>query len=540
MSKIALLIGVSHYNPGLTALPAALRDVEAMQEVLENPDIGGFDDVLPLLNPDRQQMEQQIEALFSNLKKDDVALLFFSGHGIKDEMGALYFATSITQKKPDGQILKSTAVSAGFIQNMMAESRSKRQVVILDCCFSGAFAQGMTAKDDGGVDVQAQLGGEGRAVLTSSTSLQYSFEQDDEALSLYTQYLVEGLQTGAADSNRDGIISIYELHCYTKAKVAEAAPAMRPKIFAVEEGFQITIGTAPTGNPELQYRQEVSHLVHKGEISTIARVTLDTLRQQLELSESVANKIEIEVLEPYHHYQKRLNQYEKVLKESVSQEFPFSDVTEKELNRLQQILSLKPEDVRNMRQRLTPGLTPKSGHEIPTNPQPTVRREVPARRSRWLQLGLIGLVVLGTAIVVFPPPNPPQTEPIPSQTSLPAAQGWIRIGAIADPPPDDVSGTQLLPQGSTTPIMIEPDVVPDIGSTVTLTGSANLRSDIPQPPYTLSEEIGSLSQNERLVVVDRWLGRDPNVSNRQQVWVQVGYPLEDSRDSMATYTVVLP
>lgn len=35
----------------------------------------------------------------------------------------------------------------------------------------------MLARDHGFVDVKNQLGGEGRSVLTSSTSSQYSFEQ---------------------------------------------------------------------------------------------------------------------------------------------------------------------------------------------------------------------------------------------------------------------------------------------------------------------------------------------------------------------------
>lgn len=51
MLKIALLIGVSEYEPGLTTLPAATKDVEAMQRVLLHPEIGGFDDVKVLINP---------------------------------------------------------------------------------------------------------------------------------------------------------------------------------------------------------------------------------------------------------------------------------------------------------------------------------------------------------------------------------------------------------------------------------------------------------------------------------------------------------
>ena len=42
----------------------------------------------------------------------------------------------------------------------------------------------MSVKDDGSVNVKEQLGGKGRAILTSSTSTQYSFEQEDSELSI--------------------------------------------------------------------------------------------------------------------------------------------------------------------------------------------------------------------------------------------------------------------------------------------------------------------------------------------------------------------
>jgi hypothetical protein len=40
--KVALLIGVSHYEAGLPPLPAAPNDVEAMRRVLQDPNIGGL------------------------------------------------------------------------------------------------------------------------------------------------------------------------------------------------------------------------------------------------------------------------------------------------------------------------------------------------------------------------------------------------------------------------------------------------------------------------------------------------------------------
>ncbi|MGK7957375.1 MAG: caspase domain-containing protein [Crocosphaera sp.] len=177
MAKIALLIGVSEYEPGLNPLPGAVKDVDAMQHVLLRPDIGGFveSDVTVLKNPPRQKMEEEIEKLFINRKKDDLVVFYFSGHGIKDDYGRLYLATRNTRKTERGGLIRSSAVAANFVHENLERSRSKRQVVILDSCFSGAFAEGLSTKDDGSVDLREQLGGEGRAVLTSSSSTQYSW-----------------------------------------------------------------------------------------------------------------------------------------------------------------------------------------------------------------------------------------------------------------------------------------------------------------------------------------------------------------------------
>ncbi|MEH2404637.1 caspase family protein [Nostoc sp.] len=59
MAKVALLIGISEYEPGLAPLPNAVKDVEAMRRVLVNPEMGDFAeaDVTMLKNPQRQDME---------------------------------------------------------------------------------------------------------------------------------------------------------------------------------------------------------------------------------------------------------------------------------------------------------------------------------------------------------------------------------------------------------------------------------------------------------------------------------------------------
>jgi EAL domain-containing protein (putative c-di-GMP-specific phosphodiesterase class I) len=241
MAKVALLIGVSEYEAELRPLPAAVRDLTAMYQVLTDPNKGSFDEVKILRNPHSQEISEEIEALFSDRHRDDLVLLFFSGHGLKDGNGHLYFSGRNTR----GNRLKSTAVAADFIHRVMRECRAKRQGIILDCCFSGAFDPALQAKADGSVDLEGQLGAEGRVVLTSCSSIQYAFEQEGNELSIYTQYLVEGIATGAADRNGDGNISMLESHDYASEKVKQTIAHMTPKIITLKDkGFDIVLAKA--------------------------------------------------------------------------------------------------------------------------------------------------------------------------------------------------------------------------------------------------------------------------------------------------------
>jgi uncharacterized caspase-like protein len=448
MKKVALLIGMSEYQPGLNPLPGAVRDMAAMQRVLQHSDMGGFDEVKTLANPDVQQMQESIETIFSSCAKEDLTLLFFSGHGVKDDRGRLYFATTLTRKNMNGDLVKSTAVPASFVQDIMSHARCNRQVVILDCCFSGAFAEGMTAKDDGVVDVQSQLGGEGRAVLTSSTSTQYSFEQQGAELSVYTRFIVEGIETGIADTDDDGFIAVDELHDYARKKVQAISPAMNPKIYAVEEGFRIFLAKAPTSDPRIIYRKEVERFASKGAISTIARNTLDVRRAQLGLSPDVAAAIEVEVMKPFQEYQAKLLRYEQVLAAELRQRQVLRNTTLGELKAFQEALGLRKEDADTIAQRLMPSAPVTSNpapqpSPVPRAVQPLVSvpedrsplenpRETRSRKTLWVMAAVVGLaLVAGAGVRILSPSSDS------SVSSVPIASPSI-VGSPVEPEPSPI------------------------------------------------------------------------------------------------------
>jgi WD40 repeat protein len=338
--KIALLIGVSQYGEGIPPLSSALNDVEAMQRVLQNPNLGGFEQVERLLNPDMTAMRQAIQKLFKGASKDDLVLFFFSGHGITNDQDHLYLATKNTAKDD----FEATAVDASFIQGQSSNCYAKRQVLILDACYSGAIAQGWRTKSVG-VDIKKQLGAEGRVVLTSSSATQTSFEQEGSTLSLYTQYLIEGIETGAADTNNDGNIYVQELHAYAKAKVQAVKPKMTPEIILDKEGFNILLANAPR-NPDAEYRKLVEQYAKKGEIPSLAIKILKKKQEDLGLSDEKAKEIEGKVLEPSRRRVANLKSYKEEFAKEVERQYPLDQNTLKMLKDYQQYnLGLRDEDV---------------------------------------------------------------------------------------------------------------------------------------------------------------------------------------------------
>jgi hypothetical protein len=367
MTKFALLIGVSEYLAGglnhLRSLPSALIDVDVLSAVLGDPQRGGFpaENITVLKNPDVQEMRDAIYRLFHNRQKTDLILLYFSGHGIKDEQNDLYLATKITRKNDDNSLDQPSAVPATDLHKWMKSSKSQHQVIILDSCFSGAIANGMTVKDDGIVRVKDYFGGKGTAILTSSTSTEYSLSPEpidpqNTQPSIYTRYLVEGLTTGAADLNKDGDISADELHEYVAKKVKEVAPSMTPKFFPAQEGYKLLLSKAPRNDRKLEYEQKVQEYADKdrGKLSRLHQLLLKNKQREWGISPSDAQIIEDRVLQPFLEYEEKLKAYEQELTELVQSHYPFSARDRADLQEYQQELKLRDKDIAEIHQRLLP------------------------------------------------------------------------------------------------------------------------------------------------------------------------------------------
>jgi LysM repeat protein len=232
--KFALVIGNTEYtDPGLVKLAAPRNDADDFARVLRDPSLCGFDEVKVLFNELSSLATEAIDEFFDDRKPEDLLVLYFSGHGVRDELGSLYLAFKNTIRTR----LRATAVKSDYIREAMDQSRSKRQVVILDCCNSGAFPQGTKAELGGPMGMAPALQGYGRFVLTASDATQFAWEGDkligEARDSLFTHFLVRGLE-GDADSDGDGKITVDELYDYAFEEISKITAKQTPTMSAAK------------------------------------------------------------------------------------------------------------------------------------------------------------------------------------------------------------------------------------------------------------------------------------------------------------------
>ena len=288
----ALLIAVGVYqDPDLRELRSPKADAAALRLVLEDEAIGGFG-VEVLVDQPSHLTRRAIQKFFSNRSLDDLLLVHVSSHGVKDDDGRLFFACADTELG----LLDATAVPASYLNEQMERCRARSIVMLLDCCYSGAFASG--SKSDRSPHLRDALGGSGRAILTASNALEYAWEGDelsgDPVGSTFTTAITAGLASGEADRNRDGLVSIDDLYDHVHEAALAGGRRQTPQKYLFGVSGSLVIADTPRRSeplhlPEPVLRSIASPLVQRrltavgelevlsfagGDMATLARAAL--------------------------------------------------------------------------------------------------------------------------------------------------------------------------------------------------------------------------------------------------------------------------
>jgi Caspase domain len=228
----AVVVGINDYSR-LPKLKYAVNDAREFYRLLTETNGIPAHNITLLLN-EEATIKNLRSALGTGLRAaagpDDMVIIFFAGHGTaeadsenQDGDGLEKYLIAYDTQPDD---LYSTAIPMREISYIFKRIKSNRLIFISDACYSGA-AGGRTVNITG---VRSRIEdeflarivqGNGKIIITASAANEVSVEKDDLQHGVFTYYLIEALK-GAADTDRDGAVTVDEAYRYVSEKVPHA------------------------------------------------------------------------------------------------------------------------------------------------------------------------------------------------------------------------------------------------------------------------------------------------------------------------------
>jgi hypothetical protein len=243
----ALLVASDAYSDSaLSRLAFPQRDVEALGRVLGDAAIGAYD-VVTSINEDRAMLLRRIDEILNDGTPDDLALLHFSGHVLSDDDHTYFLTQDADSRRP-----AETGIPMDLLRRYMDESPAGGIVVLLDGSFivSDRGKIGRPVAPLNLPDLRVNVASGARAILSAGTGT----ETSDRELSSFIASIVQGLESGAADRDGDGVIDVDELYEYVAEKMTMADPGRRPAklVYGASKTIVIARSRIATHQPALR------------------------------------------------------------------------------------------------------------------------------------------------------------------------------------------------------------------------------------------------------------------------------------------------
>ncbi len=133
--RAALVIGNAAYRSG-PPLKNTLNDAHDMEDML----LGAGFSVTKVVDGELQSMTSALDEFSQRLVGADIALLYYSGHGI--QAGGENYLMPVDAAIRSESELRYKAVAVGQVLALMEDSGARASIVILDACRDNPFASG--------------------------------------------------------------------------------------------------------------------------------------------------------------------------------------------------------------------------------------------------------------------------------------------------------------------------------------------------------------------------------------------------------------
>jgi hypothetical protein len=161
----------------------------------------------------------------SRVRSTTDVYVYYSGHGLPAEDGqGLY----LLPQRAHRDLIEKTAISQREINGFIQAAKPKSVTIFLDSCYSGLARTGETLLASArpvALKTDKKMFPDEFTVITASQADQISSSSPDLKHGIFSYYLMRGME-GEADANRDGKITVGEMHGYLAEQVARQAGMM--------------------------------------------------------------------------------------------------------------------------------------------------------------------------------------------------------------------------------------------------------------------------------------------------------------------------
>ena len=208
----AVVIGIAAYNH-MPVLRYTDDDAYRMFAFLKSPEGGALDDEHIRILIDEEatlsNIKRTMTDVFSKAGRNDLVLLYYSGHGLRGAFLPYDF---------DGY---SNQLYHEDVNAILKQSPAKYKLCIADACHSGSL---LAMRGSGAPDMLANYysrlaqANRGTALIMSSKSEETSLESSGLRQGVFSHFLIRGLK-GEADSDNDHYVSVQELYNFIYTNV---------------------------------------------------------------------------------------------------------------------------------------------------------------------------------------------------------------------------------------------------------------------------------------------------------------------------------
>lgn len=228
----ALIIGIDDYIKA-NKLRYAVSDAEAISNLIVKKYGFGSKYVIKLYNSEatKENILKAFERLIRETGEDDRVFVFFAGHGITMPLPEGKERGYILPVDADPSQPVLTAISTDQLNELSEAIPAKHLYFVMDACYGGLiFARSQPISADAVNFVEIVSKRRTRQALTAGGRDQPVFDTGPGGHSVFTFHLLEGLDKGFADLDKNGIITASEIASYILPRVtAESKGQQTPQ-----------------------------------------------------------------------------------------------------------------------------------------------------------------------------------------------------------------------------------------------------------------------------------------------------------------------